>query len=89
MTSSETEHKHRWVPDRERTGFTSPDHPGESGWDWHVDEVRRLRAQVKAQEEVVEAARDAVGGSMAGTAVLRDKLARLDVVTAAKGVSRE
>jgi hypothetical protein len=52
-----TDQHHRWVPDRERTGFTCLEHPGESGWDWHVGEVRRLRAQVKAQDEVVKAAR--------------------------------
>jgi hypothetical protein len=46
MSEPTPEHEHRWVPDRERTGFTCLEHPGESGWDWHVDEVRRLRAEL-------------------------------------------
>jgi hypothetical protein len=39
------EHDHRWVPDRGRTGFSCRDCQA-SGWDWHVVEVRRLRAEL-------------------------------------------
>lgn len=41
------EHKHRWAADRTQVGQSCMD-CGCSGWDWHVDEVRRLRAIVKA-----------------------------------------
>lgn len=39
------EHEHRWARDNALTGQSCMDCQA-SGWDWHVDEVRRLRAEL-------------------------------------------
>lgn len=47
------EHEHRWARDNALTGQACMDCQA-SGWDWHVDEVRRLRVEIVRRDEEIK-----------------------------------